>query len=525
MQRLRRISQMSMAQQVYPSATGQRFAHSLGTAHLAQVAWRALLDRSMHYELSSLWPLIRNDLSGQLSDPALVLLVGDALAAAALLHDVGHTPFSHTLEEPLRPVLSPYLPEHRNDVALHEQLGLVIAERLLDDIGSRSNRAENWREFSSLTLRILRASTSSGTWASALHGLIASQVDVDRMDYLQRDTRGTGTEYGRINYQRILDSLELQVRGGSVTVLPGARARPAVERLLSEREQAYRWIYLHPRVLTQEFCLARAVELLVQLGTDDTQLPPDAHAPTLGALFRGVEPDFNYVRSTGSSDELEQQTLSLFDDATIYEWLKASFRLLARLPEGILPAVAREALACIRAVLFRDKPMRAVWKNYEGYQETAAAVVLSEEFRKHLLAEEARRTNRRGAAKLLLTEARTDPTRSFTRLLRAATVWTADPLDQYLARSATDGTTWFVISRKYRAVQSDSYLLVDDEARSFNATSPLIQALDDFDQVISNVFIVVDNHRDRATASLRATLVTLLQPYLARAAIADYFDE
>jgi hypothetical protein len=446
-------------------------------------------------------------------------LVSDALAAAALLHDVGHTPFSHILEEPLRGVLAEYLAIPR-DRRPHEVCGLEIATRVLRDVSrDRAALPPYWEEFRTLTLGILDPSSPNGSWASALHGLLSSQVDIDRMDYLRRDTSVTGSEYGRINVARIIDSLELYVgQGEEVTILPGARARPAIERLWSEREQAYRWIYMHPRVVAQDFCLADAVRLLLRLRGETTTLPPDEQRPgirTYGDFFTFIAPQINYVTDTPlnevEDDSLSPEGLSLFDDAAVISWAKTAYRLLERIPPQSLPDGAVRLMTRLRGFLFRSKPFRPVWKNFEGYEDMARRVISSSAFADGVRSATAHAP---AEAAFYLDTCQHHPTRIFTDLLQKAcqtgqALGLADRLDR-----STTGRHWAVVSYPFDVLDLDAYFLMDEETRPFSAASPLTRALAESTSIVSTVFILVDSETAPNLEQVRTELVNELSAYL-----------
>lgn len=215
-QRLRNIKQMGMAHLVYPGAVHTRFHHSLGACHLMGKALDELKIKGVPF-----------------SD-------NDRLAArmAILLHDIGHGPFSHALEHSLADGIS------------HETISALIMKRLNGETGGLLSDA----------IRIFDHSYPR----KYLHQLVSSQLDVDRMDYLNRDSFYTGVSEGVIGYDRILQMLTV-VNGELMVEEKGVHS---VEKFIIARRLMYWQVYLHKTVLGAEQLLinilARAKELAQQ---------------------------------------------------------------------------------------------------------------------------------------------------------------------------------------------------------------------------------------------------------------------
>lgn len=207
-QRLRRIQQMAMAQLVYPGAVHTRLHHSLGAYHLMGCAVSEL--RGKGVEITPEEEI--------------------AVKAAILLHDIGHGPFSHALEEVLV------------EGVHHEQLSLQIMHRLNDEFKGQL----------SLAIRIFTDQYDK----PFLHQLISGQLDVDRMDYLSRDSFFSGVSEGVIGYDRILKMLV--VHEGQLMV--EEKAVYSVEKFLVARRQMYWQVYLHKTVLAAEKMLVKILQ-------------------------------------------------------------------------------------------------------------------------------------------------------------------------------------------------------------------------------------------------------------------------
>jgi uncharacterized protein len=211
-QRLRNIKQMGLAHLVYPGAVHTRLAHSLGACHLMGKALDELQAKD-----------ITTDKDERL-----------AARIAALLHDIGHAPFSHSLEHELVGV-------H------HETLSRIIMRRMNEEFDGLLSKA----------IRIFDHSYPS----NYLHQLVSSQLDVDRMDYLNRDSFYTGVSEGVIGYDRILQMLtvtnnELMVEEKGVY---------SVEKFIIARRLMYWQVYLHKTVLGSEMLLINIIKRAKEL--------------------------------------------------------------------------------------------------------------------------------------------------------------------------------------------------------------------------------------------------------------------
>ncbi len=210
-QRLRRIQQLGLGSLVYPGAIHTRFQHALGAMHLMQKALDVL--RSKGHTIAE----------GEYN----------AACAAILLHDIGHGPFSHALEHMLAPGLH------------HEQLSLAFLKALPSELGT--DTAELLGEAEAIF---------TGTHPRPfLHELVSSQLDVDRLDYLTRDTYFTGVHEGVIGWNRILDMLALE----NDRLVVESKAIYSLEKFIVARRIMYWQVYLHKTVLCAEELLIRAL--------------------------------------------------------------------------------------------------------------------------------------------------------------------------------------------------------------------------------------------------------------------------
>ena len=206
-QRLRNIHQMAFAHLVYPGAVHSRLHHSLGAYHLMCTALNEL--KSKGIEIT----------------PAEEL----GAKIAILLHDAGHGPFSHALENELI-----------KDVQ-HEAISLMIMQKLNEELNGQ--------------LKMAIGIFTNNYPKKFLHQLVSGQLDVDRMDYLNRDSFFTGVAEGVIGYDRIIKMLT--VKDGNLLV--EEKAIYSIEKFLVSRRLMYWQVYLHKTVVSAEMMLVKII--------------------------------------------------------------------------------------------------------------------------------------------------------------------------------------------------------------------------------------------------------------------------
>jgi HD superfamily phosphohydrolase len=277
-QRLRRINQMAFAHLVYPGAVHTRLHHSLGAYHLMCSAVSELQRKG--------FPISEEEALG--------------VKIAILLHDVGHGPFSHALESVLIRGVH------------HERLSLEIMKILNKDLDGQLE----------LGIKIF-----TGEYPKRfLHQLVSGQLDMDRMDYLTRDSFFTGVSEGVIGYDRILKML--MVHEGELMV--EEKAIYSIEKFLVARRLMYWQVYLHKTVVSAEKMLVRILERARQLVMLGAEVP--SCSPVLDFFLQHPDEVLNV--------EANLDKFCLLDDydvmGTIKVWMFHSDTVLSLLSRSLI---------------------------------------------------------------------------------------------------------------------------------------------------------------------------------------------
>jgi HD superfamily phosphohydrolase len=278
-QRLRRIHQMAFAHLVYPGAVHTRLHHSLGAYHLMGNAVTEL--RRKGFEISEEEEL--------------------GVKTAILLHDIGHGPFSHALENVLIRGVH------------HERLSLLIMRRLNKEFGGQLETG-------------IRIFTNEHP-KRFLHQLVSGQLDMDRMDYLTRDSFFTGVSEGVIGYDRILKMLT--VHRGELMV--EEKAIYSIEKFLVSRRLMYWQVYLHKTVLSAEKMLVKILERARELVLSGQSVP--SGSPVLDFFLQQTTVDESLV-------EMHLDKFCLLDDfdvmGAIKHWMFHPDKVLSLLSRSLI---------------------------------------------------------------------------------------------------------------------------------------------------------------------------------------------
>jgi HD superfamily phosphohydrolase len=256
-QRLRHIRQLGLAYLVYPGATHTRFDHALGVYHLARQALALLGERG--------------DLEGV--DPVDCRCI----PYAALLHDIGHYPFSHALEE----LNDPRLPE------MHE----ALTGRFLAADGIRRALESVAPDAPARVEDLVR-----GRSASPLQGLVSGSLDLDKIEYLRRDAMFCGVPYGEVDADRLIHAFALvpDPATGKVEIGIHEKGLSALESLLFSKYQMFRNVYWHHAVRTATVLFTR----MVRDALDAEVIGPDEIVGQTDERFLALLE----ARAAGSSD-------------------------------------------------------------------------------------------------------------------------------------------------------------------------------------------------------------------------------
>jgi len=276
--RLHEVRQLGFVFLVFPSAKHTRFEHTLGVMHVAgRMAER----------------LLKNGALTLTSKPVGADAFVELARLAGLIHDLGHPPYSHTLEKGLEEaVLHPEefgldpsrvpRPDWRRFGKYHEYVGEVFSHKLAEYVYRMSLPEEVNREElaglleaaasavfrSPLTRRAREALEDLGLSEAAV-GIVSQIIshryaDADRVDYLIRDAYNTGVVFGYIDIDRLIDDLRVERVGDSYEVIYGPKSIPAIEDLYDARFKMYRTVYLHHKVVALSTAILRLLLALFQ---------------------------------------------------------------------------------------------------------------------------------------------------------------------------------------------------------------------------------------------------------------------
>lgn len=295
-QRLRRIKQLSMTYYVYPGALHTRFNHAIGALHLTVQAIEVLRSKGV----------------------AISEEEANAVFIAIVLHDIGHGPFSHTLEHTLLNI-------H------HEELSLHFMEALNEEFKGELD----------LAIEIFKGQYHR----NFLHQLISSQLDMDRLDYLNRDTFFTGVSEGVIGYDRIIKMLNV-VDDNLVIEEKGLYS---IEKFLIARRIMYWQVYLHKTVVAAEVMLIKVFErakVLVEKGWEPAISP---------ALYQILKKPLDVESFKTDRD----QNLKLFASIDDYDIVMA-MKVFAESSDRVLSFLSNSLLnRNIFRLKFDDDPIEA----------------------------------------------------------------------------------------------------------------------------------------------------------------------
>lgn len=278
-QRLRRIRQLALTSLIYPGAVHSRFNHALGAMYLMQQALETLSSKGI-------------DISPEEKEAAQI---------AILLHDLGHGPFSHALENIIIPGLH------------HETMSRSLMEKLNAEYGGRLT----------LAIQIFEDEYPK----RFLHQLVSGQLDMDRMDYLMRDSFFTGVAEGIVGTDRIIKTLN--VHDNALVV--EHKGIYSVEKFIIARRLMYWQVYLHKAVIAAEYMLVHVLKRARYLFLSGQQIWMNE---TLTWFFTHNFPDNKQI-----PEEAVEHFIRLDDEDILYalkQWQYVQDKTLAKLCQGLL---------------------------------------------------------------------------------------------------------------------------------------------------------------------------------------------
>jgi len=279
-QRLRRIKQLGLTNLVYPGALHTRFHHAVGAMHLMQEAVLTLRQK----------------------DVTITEEEEEAVLIAILLHDIGHGPFSHALEHSIVKGIS------------HESISSLFMDKLNTEFEGKL----------SLAIKIFNDQYPK----KFLHQLVSSQLDMDRLDYLKRDSFFTGVSEGVISSDRIIKMLNVV----NNELVVENKAIYSIEKFLIARRLMYWQVYLHKTVLSAETLLVNILKRAKELAAEGKKL---FATPSLGFFLENDFKEKDFETNTSLLDRFSKLDDSDVD-VSIKVWTEHEDKILSKLCQNLL---------------------------------------------------------------------------------------------------------------------------------------------------------------------------------------------
>jgi len=323
-QRLRRIKQLGLTNLVYPGALHTRFHHAIGAMHLMQEAVLTLKQKEV---------VITEDEE-------------QAVLIAILLHDIGHGPFSHALEHSIVKSIH------------HETLSSLFMDKLNKEFKGKLT----------LAIKIFNNNYKK----QFLHQLVSSQLDMDRLDYLKRDSFFTGVSEGVISSDRIIKMLNV-VKNELVVE---NKAIYSIEKFLIARRLMYWQVYLHKTVLSAETLLVNILKRAKEISAQGINL---FATPTLSLFLTN-----NFTENDFKKDESLLDKFSKLDDndivASLKVWADNNDKILSKLCTNLLnrKLYKIEIQNNVISVAYKNKLLDKICKHYKISRKEAAYFVFTD---------------------------------------------------------------------------------------------------------------------------------------------------
>lgn len=280
--RLHNLKQLSMTYLVFPGAVSTRFPHVLGAMFLASKITYQLIQTMEEETFLALFP--------KAIDENKRLGIVQVVRLAALLHDLGHGPFSHATEDVMRASLVKDYPDEfkravellnakePTHVPIHEYYSYMLTKTEIKEIIDKEELRKNSEgetipvDVSDVTSLIIkneehREDFCSSNGLAILRKIVSSHLDADRMDYLARDAYVTGVSYGMVDVERIIMNMFIRKDNlGKYEIAIHERALASVEDMLDARFKMYKWMVSHHMVVAANELLRTAVVSLIEAG-------------------------------------------------------------------------------------------------------------------------------------------------------------------------------------------------------------------------------------------------------------------
>ncbi len=284
-QRLRRIQQLGLTSYVFPGANHTRFQHALGATHLMNSAINTIREKG-------------HEITDEEEEAANI---------AILLHDIGHGPFSHALENCIMDKIS------------HEQISLLLMQELNDHFDNKL----------SLAISIFEGKYKK----NFLHQLVSSQLDTDRLDYLKRDSFYSGVSEGTIGSDRIIKMLNVV----NDELVIDEKGIYSIEKFLIARRLMYWQVYLHKTALSAESLLIKLLQRAKFLASKNIEL---FATPSLKFfLYNKIKKD-DFIKNKNLSKNQVLRHFVNLDDTDILssakEWINHEDRVLSKLAYNVI---------------------------------------------------------------------------------------------------------------------------------------------------------------------------------------------
>lgn len=276
------------------------------------------------------------------------ILMFQAIRCAALLHDIGHPPFSHVTEDALLRVmqyvqetnnhtsrmdyflsiLKDYYNEKTQKLILHEEIGNTITNRLLETVAGEYSANEStiklfYLYVHQLAIRILKeqAKSDGDPFYKSIHSIISGPIDCDRLDYVTRDLVSCGFKKGQVEYDRLLSSMKLFIEKNEYLFLPSVRVLSTIEDFFEKYVYLYKYAIFHHRVIKTDHLLR---DIIYKLSIKYLENPAEENTHSSFALPLDISGLWKPIKDV-HSDKKYFNLLTQWDDAWLLTVLRQIF--------------------------------------------------------------------------------------------------------------------------------------------------------------------------------------------------------